>query len=239
MRVRAAGATRRGLDRPINCDALLANDELGLYAVADSVGVQPWEITPARRTLDLLADFLSEHSSAGAEDLLKSAIVRANTALFRIAQSDPQSKGSTTLTACLVRDGACVVGHAGDSAAFLFRQRKLRRITTEDTLAGLLLQRGLISPTEALRHPGRNQVLNCLGEETDLTVHTWPIEVRKGDLLLLCSDGVARRLTEETLLAEASPKGVRFARLAGRLVSLARKSGVRDDLTALALKFTA
>ena len=239
MDAHAVGVTERGVGRPQNGDAFLVDESLGLFAVADSVGVWDWESPPATEALKRLRPQLAEAGSRGeapSENLLAEAVLAVNSALLADGRTPEDDQGATTLTCAWLRDDACAIAHVGDSAAFLLHAGEPTRLTPDDSLAGVLLARRLISGEEARKHPGRNQLLNSLGSSFRPSVFTVTIGVGPGDTILLCTDGVARRLDMDTLVHETASARSPFAEVAQRIIALARDRGATDDLTALAVR---
>ena len=103
----------------------------------------------------------------------------------------------TTVAAAVVQDGKLWTAHAGDSRVYLFRKGKLVHRTRDHSKVQTLVTLGLISAEEALYHPDRNKVLNCLGTDLEPLIEvSEPIELKPADLIVLCSDGFWGPLAE-------------------------------------------
>jgi PPM family protein phosphatase len=158
-------------------------------------------------------------------DAVRDALERANAAIRRLAEEDPDKAGmGTTLTAAVLADGRLDVVHVGDSRAYLWRDGELRQLTQDHSVVAELVRRGSISPEDAETHPHRNVITRALGAEPQVVPDTVSEPLREGDVVLLCSDGlssyvgadeIARVLSRARTLAEAARLLVERANAAG------------------------
>jgi protein phosphatase len=173
--------------------------------VADGVGghaggdVASW--TVAHRVMAALAT--AGTPQLGAEEL-RAAVTVANADLARRVRSEPELEGmATTFTGVFCGQDAVRVVHIGDSRAYLLRDGDARRVTRDDSLVQLLLEAGVIDPSEAPQHPRRNVILHCLAGDSADPAHVTVLEVdaRPGDRWLMATDGLTDYLPEERVLA--------------------------------------
>ncbi|HPO16064.1 MAG TPA: serine/threonine-protein phosphatase [Candidatus Hydrogenedentes bacterium] len=239
MRIDAVGKSICGAKRRTNQDAYVIVERLGLYGVADSVGDGRSTQTPASRALYFLESYLSKHIAgrAALDKMVKASIEHVNAALIRENTKHPRQKGVTTLTYCLASEDGCVIGHVGDSAAWHIRGEEITRITTEDTLAGLLAENRIIGREEVKTHPGRNYLINSLGDTKDIHVGVRRLTVRSGDYVVLATDGVARSLAPGAIVREVRDPRRRLSTCASRLIGASLCAGAGDDLTAVVIRF--
>jgi len=224
-------ATDTGLVRDHNEDGFLVDDGSGLFAVADGMGGhRGGEVASAVALATLQAEF-----EAGLE--LEESVVRANDAVYERSTADDAVRGmGTTLTAAyLDGDGRTfVVGHVGDSRAYLLRDGELHRITTDHSLVEELMAAGELTEEEAEVDPRRSMITRALGLEEGVNVDLYTVELEPGDRLLLCSDGLNTMVREPevaTLLsAAATPDEV-----ARNLVAAANAAGGVDNTTVVVL----
>jgi PPM family protein phosphatase len=164
---------------------------------------------------------------------------RVNAALLQQAAAHASLNGmSTTLTAAVKHGSDLIVGHVGDSRAYLLHQGKLKKLTRDHTLAEHLIDDGVHAPDDHLVLELRNILLQALGSapsECRPEVHEHLIA--DGDQLLLCTDGLTEMVAEdllESVLIEAAS-----AKLACRsLVDLALSNGGRDNVTVIVARFS-
>jgi protein phosphatase len=158
----------------------------------------------------------------------------AHEAHARIRREHPG--GKTTLTCALVLGSNAFVAHVGDSRAYLIGRNRLRQVTTDHSLVHRLIEVGQISKEEAKTHAQRNVLYRALGRDGELEVDTYLQPVTVNDSLLLCSDGLWRAVSEETIrsIVYTAPSPQVACR---RLVARANKNGGVDNVTALLIQF--
>jgi protein phosphatase len=136
----------------------------------------------------------------------------------------------TTLTLAYVLWPRAYVVHVGDSRCYLYRDGQLARMTTDHTLAQRALDEGLLTPEQANATGLRNTLWNCIGAGTDVRPDVYRATLEPGDELLLCTDGLTRKLTEasisDTLKASGTPGAAVEA-----LVEAANAAGGEDNIT--------
>lgn len=230
MRIgRAAGVTDTGRRRLRNEDAFIC--EPPLFAVADGMGGARAGEVAARLTAAALEEAGVDTKG---EQGVTAMIAEANRRVWERAHADPATAGmGTTVTAALVdaRSGTVAVGHVGDSRAYLLRDGTLEQLTTDHSLVAELVQSGVLTPEEALRHPQRSAITRALGTEPSVDVETLTVEGRPGDLYLVCSDGVPVMLADRDIFAAIDGSGRDPAAAAEALVAAANARGGEDNIT--------
>jgi serine/threonine protein phosphatase PrpC len=231
MRTRVGATTDIGQVREGNEDAILITDPL--YAVADGMGGHRGGEVASNLALQTVEQMFAERQGT-----LTEQVERANRAVFERSQSDRDVSGmGTTLTAALIEGGAVRLAHVGDSRAYLFRGGKLQLLTEDHTLVHRMVVEGEITETEAENHPHRSVLTRALGVEGDVRVDETKVEVREGDRLLLCTDGLTGMLSEDQI--ESILQDVRDPQEAvDRLVREANRAGGIDNITAVIIDFT-
>jgi PPM family protein phosphatase len=171
-------------------------------------------------------------------ELLRAGFQSADEAVFDAARERPSLTGmGTTMTAALVVGSEVHLAHAGDSRAYLLRAGKLSQLTRDHTVVNELKGAGFINAREAAGHPLRHMITNAiggghLGVQPDVT----RLEVRAGDSMLLCTDGLTDMVSDPKLREILS--GARTAEMASaQLVQAALEAGGRDNVTALVIAF--
>jgi protein phosphatase len=145
---------------------------------------------------------------------------------------------ATTLTAVVTDGERVVLGHVGDSRAYLLRDGRLTQLSRDHTYVQDLLERGQLDASSVRRHPWRNVVLRSVdGDPVHPGIDLVPLEVAVGDRLLLCSDGLTDLVGDGTiagLVTEADPQAA-----AARCVEAALAAGGRDNVTAVVVDVVA
>jgi protein phosphatase len=139
----------------------------------------------------------------------------------------------TTMTVALVDGDLVRIGHVGDSRAYLVRDHALEQLTEDHSLVGELVRSGRLSPEEAEEHPHRSVITRVLGTDPEVDVDSFSVEVRPGDLFMLCSDGLTSMVDDSRILEliEEHPGDVDTAVRA--LVDEANANGGEDNITVI------
>jgi protein phosphatase len=227
------GRVRRSNEDSVHCSA-----ESGVFVVADGMGGHAaGEVASA-----IASEWIAERLCTGCatmdldeiEDRFRTAFVEAGREILRQAAENTAQLGmGTTATVLLLRkDGQYVVGHIGDSRAYLVRDGAITQVTRDHSWVQEQVDRGMITPEQARNHPQSNIITRALGTEAYPTPDLYEGWVRSGDVFLLASDGLTDMLDEEHILAvllrEEDPE-----RCVGQLIREANLAGGLDNITAL------
>jgi PPM family protein phosphatase len=229
MRVRFGSASDIGKARDRNEDSYLA--EPPVFAVADGMGGHKGGDVASSLAIQVLeGDALP---ADGAE--LVERVREANRAVYERSSSDTAVEGmGTTMTATIAGGGALRLAHVGDSRAYLLREGTLGRLTEDHTLVQRMVSEGQLTEEEASIHPQRNVITRSLGVEDRVQVDEAAVEVRNGDRILLCTDGLTGMVSEEeierTLQRAPDPQEA-----ADQLVAAANDGGGLDNITVVVL----
>jgi PPM family protein phosphatase len=225
----AAGVTDVGRVRDGNEDDFLDQaNRLGLVAVADGMGGHRAGEVASATALEAL------RAGVASGEALRDAIEGANEAVLEKSESDQELHGmGTTLTAGMLgTDGQLVVGHVGDSRAYLVRDGELTQITNDHSLVEEMVRGGELTPEQAEVHPQRSIITRALGIDPQVDVDVYPLELRPGDRILFCSDGLTTMVRQDEMASilarEPDPK-----RAAQLLVDAANAAGGEDNITAV------
>jgi serine/threonine protein phosphatase PrpC len=235
LRFSGAGVSDVGRVRPHNEDSAFHGPYVAL--VADGVGgAAAGEIASATTayvvSATALARFLEDPAA-----VLRDAVASARTSLRSGVLADVDRAGmATTLTAVVCDGRRVVLGHLGDSRAYLYRDGELRQVSHDHTYVQHLLDTDQLSPDLAPRHPWRHVVMRSLdgGPETGMgEPDLVDLDVVEGDRLLLCSDGLTDMVGDERIaeiMRLADPHSA-----AAVLTQSALVAGGRDNITCLVL----
>jgi protein phosphatase len=251
--VAVCGATDVGLVRPKNEDTFmiadlstgkLSNPCIGtdfsvsssgvLLLICDGMGGHAAGEIAARIAAQVITQVLVDEGPTVTEhpaEAMKHAVLDANQAVLDEASANPQERGmGTTCTAAIVLPTRLVIGQVGDSRAYLFRDGQLRALTRDQSLASQLLDAGLIDKEEARTSPHRHVLLQALGGRGRLEPVITEVDLRPGDRLLLCSDGLHGPVTNERTaeIVAATPD---LTGAAKELIAEALRAGGPDNVT--------
>ena len=237
--------TDTGKVREHNEDAIAAEMELGLLVLADGMGgYNAGEIASgiAVKTVTGMIRDSVERETRGLIDaetgltrqsiVLRDAIARANKIIHQTAASQPQCEGmGTTIVACLFFDNRVSIAHVGDSRLYRLRNDQLERLTMDHSLLQELVDRGFYSPEEAERSTNRNYVTRALGVEPTVSVEVREDAVHKGDIYVLCSDGLSDMVEDEDIHLTISTFSANLATAGEQLIRLSNDNGGRDNVS--------
>ena len=238
--------TDPGLVREANEDTIWADDQLGVYIVADGLGGQAagdlasrlaveavqqaaQEIHQLIRVADKRGD---EESRRAVFDKLQLAVEQANRNIFEQARIEPELRGMmTTLTMVALAQQAAFVAHVGDSRAYLFRDGGLEQLTVDHTLAEELIRVGRLQREDVSTFRFRNVVARALGEKATVRVDLLYVDLRDGDRLLLCSDGLSDFVRDDQIVHHLVAKNP-----AQKQVELANDHGGGDNISVVVIE---
>ena len=237
MRLSSFAATDVGRTRSGNEDSYFCGRTV--FAVADGLGGhQGGEVASAAAVEPLAALDGSELASpAEAAEALAGAIAEANSAILARAAGDPGLWGmGTTVTAAALAGDHLQLAHVGDSRAYLLRDGSFDQVTTDHTVVGELVRRGRLTPAQAAIHPERSILTRAVGLDPRIPVDTPdPIDLRPGDQVLLCSDGLTEAVPDPQIaeLLTANPDGHAACRA---LIDTANNAGGPDNITLIIIR---
>jgi PPM family protein phosphatase len=212
-----------------------------VFAVADGLGGhQGGEVASAAAVEPLARLDGRELADPGeAAEALANAIRAANEAILDRAAGDPAlyGMGTTVTAAAFAGDRSLQLAHVGDSRAYLLREGGLAQLTTDHTVVGELVRRGRLTPEQAAIHPERSILTRAVGLDPRVPVDLPdPLELKSGDQLLLCSDGLTETVDDDQIarLLSAAPDGHAACT---SLIDAANDAGGPDNITVVLVQF--
>ena len=245
--VRFANLTDAGRVRTRNEDCLgafeptdpeLLRSRGRLFVVADGMGGHTRGDVASRLAVKTLRDiYYDAKRSELLPEALRVSVQIANEVVYRESRlAAGESPMGTTLTTLVIRDHEAFLAHVGDSRAYLVRGGQIRQLTEDHSLVADLVRNGVLSATEAERHPSAHVILRALGLSEDVTIEVQgPLPLRRGDTLVLCTDGLTRTVRSYEIRRLAGSRSPR--RACERLVSLANERGGPDNITLQLIRF--
>jgi protein phosphatase len=230
------GATHVGR-RPTNEDAFLVDERLGLFVVADGMGGHQAGEVAAGMAVKTIREVVAGRNEAAGAQLLDSAVRQANEDILSAADELTGHAGmGTTVVAALVVDHTATYTGVGDSRIYLWRGEELTQLTHDDTwIANVLPEGGSIDRADLQHHPMRHVLTKVVGLRDDLELSVDHVDLRAGDVMLLCSDGLHGCLSDGRIAAafqgERDVKGI-----VDRLIAEAVDGGGTDNVTAVAIR---
>jgi serine/threonine protein phosphatase PrpC len=243
--VKIAGRTDTGIVRTRNEDAFACNEQAGLLVVADGVGGQSGGQTAASLAVSVFREGFKnrpawDHRDPDEEaEFLEFLLDKANRAIYKIASKPSAPDMATTLVALSAARRSVAVLHVGDSRAYLYRRARLKRITSDHSIAESKKVFGIFSRSEEARRrdPMRHMVLRALGQNPEVRCDVRKVRRKPGDVFLLCTDGLSDYVSEKDIAWTLGDKGEDLQAACDALVSLANRSGGHDNITAGLIRF--
>ena len=137
----------------------------------------------------------------------------------------------TTLVAAVIRGPQTAVVNVGDSRCYLISDRKIRLLTRDHSLVEDLIDRGALTRDEAKHHPRKNVITRAMGVEQTVLCDVFTPDLKHGDLLLFCSDGLTNLVTDEEILSATNQKKAKLETICADLMDLALQRGAGDNVT--------
>jgi len=215
-----------------------------LAAVADGMGGAAAGEIASREGLASVAVHLfgywGRFASAEAKeaDLIRALVDAtrgASTSVLWYTDAERTARGmGSTLTATIIWNGHIYFVQVGDSRAYLYRRGKLVQITQDQTLVSEMISSGLLTPEQAKTHPQRSMITQALGGPYPLKASVGKVPLRRGDRLLLCTDGLHGEVADEQL-KDVLDHNYSTRRSLELMLGMALDHGGRDNVTILML----
>ena len=216
-------------------DAADASKNGWIYILADGVGgADAGEVASEFATERTLYHYLADDSTVDWGERLQMAMQDANTDLRNMVAEEWEGKRmATTMVAVVIHDMIASIANVGDSRGYHWQQGELSQITKDQSLVARLVEEGAISEEEALNHPRKNVILHSVGPESTLQIDYYEVNLAPGELLILCSDGLTRHVSDAEIasIVESEPP----AKATEKLIELANERGGEDNISAAVL----
>jgi serine/threonine protein phosphatase PrpC len=234
-----------GAENPEDMDSLNLGAKGLVLVVSDGMGGALAGDVASRMAIESVREVLVGTDGDGCDpdaslvDCLKHATMQANRAIHYKSLEDSRCSGmGATLTGAAIKDDKLDLIQVGDSRAYLVRGDQIRLATKDQSLVQQLVDVGQISEEEAETHMFRNVILQALGAQTELLPATARIQLRQGDVLLLCSDGLSGKLRNEEIRKIVSESSEDLSAACTALVAEANNRGGEDNITVVLARFT-
>ena len=246
-KLRLVGQSDTGRVREHNEDTIAFDPDMGLLILADGMGgYNAGEVASGiavKTVVNLVResvereDLLEADSDSGLSRtaiILRDAIHRANKIIYQTARTQPQCEGmGTTIVGALFHDNRITIAHVGDSRLYRLRGAAFEQVTLDHSLLQELVDRGFYSAEEAQRAANKNYVTRALGVEATVEVEIQEHPVQRGDVYLLCSDGLSDMVEDDDIHLTINTFGANLETVAKQLIQLGNDNGGKDNLSVL------
>lgn len=236
--LKAFSITDIGKRRKLNQDYVYASDKPvgnlpNLFIVADGMGGHNAGDYASKVTVETIVEKVSGSSETECTCILEEAIQAANT-LIRVKAfeyADLEGMG-TTVVAATCREDRLFVANVGDSRLYVVNDREIRQVTRDHSWVEEMVRQGSLGREEARNHPGKNIITRAIGGDDSVKVDYFMVQLREGDLVLMCTDGLTNMLEDEEIrmILEGSRD---IEGKACELVESANGRGGRDNISVL------
>lgn len=233
----AKGNTHVGRVRSSNQDSFLVDDRLHLYIVADGMGGHAGGEIASQLCVQKISEYIGQNpekfsqKSNDGEILteLAKAVNFASARIYEHSIEQPALRGmGTTATAVLIIDSKAYCAHVGDSRLYLVRENFLYQITYDHSLVNEQIRAGVLSPEDAESHHLKNVITRSVGYQEEEDVDTLILDLFPNDSLLLCSDGLHGKVTNEEI--SNTVQGLKIAAV-DPLIQMANDRGGEDNIS--------
>ena len=242
MQMRSFAKTDIGKAREINQDYYsipTQEEELEIFILADGMGGYNGGEIASKLATDSVKSYIKnnfaqiEHSKESLLDLLQSAIEYANMVVYEKSKSEKELEGmGTTLDICFIYNNKIYIGHVGDSRVYRIRGDVIRKLTKDHSYVQKLVEDGKITREEANHHPKKNMLMKALGCTAYVEPDIRARNLEKGDIILMCSDGLTN-MVEEATIEKVVRENPELA--PEKLVNLANNAGGYDNITVITI----
>ena len=223
-----------GQRRVTNQDFVYRSDEPvgnlpNLYIVADGMGGHKAGDYASHYTAETLIESVTEDEEKNPIKIIRKAIEKANERVLEKSLSDEELAGmGTTVVVATVIGHYLYVANVGDSRLYLITD-KITQITKDHSLVEEMVRIGEINREQARNHPDKNIITRAVGIKKEVKIDFFDMRLEKGDLILMCSDGLSNML-EDREIEEIIKKGGELSEIVDELVERANQNGGKDNI---------
>lgn len=234
MKLNFIGKSDPGLIRSNNQDNFYIDLNGRFFIVADGMGGHAGGEQASQIATQKIQEYLSTNwnCSKSPEILLQESLWEANKAILLDQANHPErSDMGTTVVVVIFGSGEppwCA--HVGDSRLYRLRESHLEQLTEDHTWVARAIKMGDITPDEARTHPFRHVLSRCLGREDLHQIDVQPFDIKAGDRLLLCSDGLTEELADQKIASYLQECSL-VDKAAISLIEAAKDEGGHDNIT--------
>lgn len=252
MHIEVAGQTDVGRKRAHNEDNYAILGEYGLYIVADGMGGHASGEVASRLAVETMREFFAktaddpektwpykmDRSRGYEENRLVTGIKLSNLRIYETAKQNPKQRGmGTTIVALCVTQEGMYLAHVGDSRIYRIRDGAMEQLTEDHSLLNDYRKMKQLSEEEIANFPHKNVIVRALGMKENVKVDTRFEAPRTGDILLLCSDGLAGPVTDEDIL-QIVVQTPDLTQASAALINKANENGGPDNVTCVLARWS-
>ena len=245
--------THPGMVRAHNEDSVVCEPACGLVVLTDGMGGYNAGEVASGIAVSVVSSEIKHYleaakpedkDEASGEDvavvLLRNNVQKANSSIYHAAHSQPQYAGmGTTIVSGLFYDNRVAVAHIGDSRMYRLRGEIFESITRDHSLLQEQIDSGMISKADARVSQNKNLVTRAVGIDAEVETEIHVHGVKRGDIYLLCSDGLNDMVEDEEIADTVNTLKSNLNLLATQLIQAANDNGGRDNVSVILIKVKA
>jgi protein phosphatase len=251
IRVSSAGETNVGRKRSHNEDNLLVFPERRLFVVADGMGGHACGEVASQIVVETMRDYFArayddtdatwpgreERGRTTAENMLNAGIRWCNYTIWEKGHSDSRFKNmGTTVVAIHFDDEYSTMAHVGDSRCYRLRRGELTQMTEDHSLLNDYKKMAVLTPEEEANFPHKNIIVRACGLKDNVLVDIDKERPERGDVYILCSDGLSGEVTDPQIQQIMVDAGQDLQAMVSRLIQAACDNGGKDNVTCIAVR---
>ncbi len=216
-----------------------SQDDLQLFILADGMGGYNGGEVASKLATESLKKYIQnnfENIEKGKEKILEligNAMEYANMVVYEKSKEEKELEGmGTTLEVCLIYNNKVYLGHVGDSRIYRIRKEVIRKLTKDHSYVQQLVEDGKITREEATNHPKKNMLTKALGCTPYVEPDIRARNVEKGDIIIMCSDGLTNMVTEQEIFEAVKENAEKAPEV---LVQKANNAGGYDNITVVTI----
>ncbi len=235
--MRTFSGTDTGRRRDMNQDYMyISETPVGnlpnLFILADGMGGHNAGDYASRYTVEVIVNEVRTSSEVSPVAVLRKAIVQANQAVMEKARTDIDLEGmGTTVVVATMQNRELCVANVGDSRLYILGN-SMEQITRDHSYVQEMVRRGEISPEVARIHPDRNIITRAVGGGREIEVDFFEVELKDGDRILMCSDGLTDMLEDDEIF-EIINENQDIGEAMQELIDTANEYGGNDNITVI------
>lgn len=213
-----------------------SDDDIGYAVVCDGMGGARGGQQASTLCIEEIKKYIeSKKKIPHIEEAIKTMVKLSNDLVFNSSMGNEELYGmGTTLVFAAILGNKAYIANVGDSRAYHITNGSISQITKDHSAVQELVDSGHITERQAKIHPNKNIITRAIGIEPEIEFDLFTQELQKGDVIVLCSDGMSNNVDENEIQFEAS--GGDFENLAQRLIDLANSRGGTDNITVVAIQ---
>ena len=201
-----------------------------LFLVADGMGGHAAGDYASRFTVEKIVEYVTESEESEPVTVLDEAVRYANEHLLAEANADASKAGmGTTIVAAVVVGDKLYTANVGDSRLYVINQERITQITRDHSLVEEMVRLGEMDKEDAKVHPDKNIITRAIGAKADVEVDFYEHRLKRGDIILMCTDGLSNMVEDEELF-HIVQGGRDIVESGQALIEAAKENGGTDNI---------